>query len=311
MKPNALLMSKRIKRNAGVMPPRPAGAAWFAIMPMIPSILPLLLGLGLALTSGLAGCASPKQTLPPEPSHDGVVSKTAEPSSGVRAQSISVQVPSRSTFKAWTSKPVDRTLVMTREREVVEPGTDAAARAWIIRRFVVDPADPEGSGGKLTRESRIVVTEGGGIAISRELNYSENVRVEFTPPMSIIPAELRSGGAHTSGDVRMVVRPLNRPDQIKAQGTVRHSTTYEADETLRTPAGTFETYRLVSRFEADLGASTVENVTYQWFAPDIGMVAERRHEQTRALGLTIRNNREEWVLAGLGSDSGGSVPTEQ
>lgn len=271
--------------------------------------------LAVTLLTGLAGCSTPGDSAPVEPSESGVVASVGEPSSMVLAEAISVAVASRSEFVPWpaegqpTAGDSDTVMVVTRERQ--DPEIDAtpheaamaglAPRAWIVRRFLKNQANPEGSGGKLLREMRLVRTEAGGLAISEEVNHTEGVRVEFTPPMYVLPAELPIGGEQcVYEDIHMVVRPIDQPDRVKAQGTVRHVVCYEADETLRTPAGEYKAHRVMSRFEADLGASKIENVSDQWYVPGIGLVAERRHEQTRALGLLIRNNRDAWVLSSPG-----------
>lgn len=278
------------------------------------SLLLGVLGASLALTA----CSSGPSAVAPAPDQGGIVAESAPPTSSVLAEKISIDVASRLEFVRWSevddpsqsvsdSTPSRRVMVVTREAETPHADHDGQyapgmpARAWKVRRFLLRPGDPagEGSAGRLIREMRVVSTEGGGLAISEEINHVEGVRVEFTPPMYILPGELPLDGEQcVYENIKMVVRPIDRPDRIRAQGIVRHVVCYEADEVVRTPAGLFRAHRIMSRFEADLGGSKIENVTHQWFVPGVGLVAERRHETTKAVGFTIRNNREDWIVRG-------------
>lgn len=279
------------------------------------------------LLLALSGCASAPSAEAPQPSADGAVADSAAPTSRVLAERISVNVSSRSVFDRWRDaggRPAADTpsraqrMVVTREIEPAAADAPEAhtlgmpARAWVVRRFLMnagETSDDADAAGTLARQMRIVRTEGGGLAISEEINHTEGVRVEFTPPMYILPAELPLDREEcVFEDIKMVVRDADRPDRIKAEGTVRHVVCYEADETIRTPAGSFLAHRISSRFEADMGASRVENVTIQWFVPEVGLIAERRHEITRALGVTIRSNRDEWILR---SPAGGTDARSQ
>ena len=84
--------------------------------------------------------------------------------------------------------------------------------------------------------------------------------------------------------------------RVEASGKVRHSVCYEADETLRSPRRPLRTHRLVSRSSADLGPSR-SRTSRRSGTSRASASSPRRHEQTWALGLKIRNNRESWIAA--------------
>jgi hypothetical protein len=142
-----------------------------------------------------------------------------------------------------------------------------------------------------------MVLMGGNAAIERQVDHDERVDVTFDPPLVVMPETMAAGAAPLEQRVRMVVRPLGKPDRIRAQGEAVCVLEYVGEQVVSVPgreAGVPS--RLVrSTLRADLSPSSVVNVTEQWFADGIGLIAERRHERTSVLGVSVRDNREGFV----------------
>ncbi|HPO93117.1 MAG TPA: hypothetical protein PL072_06550 [Phycisphaerales bacterium] len=253
------------------------------------------------LGAGLCGCRADVSTQSAVgiATQDELVSESTPPAGAFEAESISSRAAQRVVLQPWgrNADPSQR-LTVTRERTTNDQneGLNIVRETWVLKRTRTGgKSDPDK---QPEREQRLVLTEGGSVALSDEINRTEGFKIEFEPPLYVLPAELpASGSPCVFEEVKMTVRPLSDLSRVEASGKVRHSVCYEADETLRSPAGPLRTHRLVSRFSADLGPSKVENITTQWYVEGVGLVAERRHEQTWALGLKIRNNRESWIAA--------------
>lgn len=290
-----------------------------------------------------SGCASDvtRESAVGEATQDDAITESTGPTSKVDASRITNDVSRRVVMVPWIagrgeggagggrgesstsssapsqSSSAERLTIIRQRRDEPNPdGHGVAPTSWHVRRFrTSDGTGVTFDAGIATeptpapiREQHIVLTEGGSIALSSEVNRVEGVVVEFEPPMYVLPARLPLDGQQcVYENIRMVVRPLADRTLERASGKVRHSVCYEADETLRTPAGEFRAHRLVSRFSADLGASKIENVTTQWYVLGVGLIAERRHEQTWALGIRIRNNREGWIAAEVDTQLAGAA----
>jgi hypothetical protein len=252
------------------------------------------------------GCASSGDA---GPAPGGVVVASSSPVSNIEAGRISEHVAERAVFVPWPAEgPASSAdsgstkrmvIIRSRRDDPQADGHGSSPTTWLINRTRVEPGAPLESA-KLEREQKLVLTEGHSVALSQEINHVEKVRVEFEPPMWVLPARLPTDGSQCVFEsVRMTVLAIDNPKDIRARGRVKHSVCYEADETLETPAGRFQAHRLVSRFNADLGTSRVENITTQWFVQDVGLVAEQRHEQSWALGVKIRDNRESWIVGSI------------
>jgi hypothetical protein len=150
---------------------------------------------------------------------------------------------------------------------------------------------------RVAREQLLRAMPEGSVELSREINHREGVVVIFEPPLVVLPREVEPDRPWTQ-KVHMRVHPIGNLKRTRAQGEVLNTISVEAQERLVTPAGIFDAVKIVSVFEADLGATTVRNQTEQWFASDprVGIVVERRHEKTTLVGVAIRDSTETWVL---------------
>lgn len=141
----------------------------------------------------------------------------------------------------------------------------------------------------------LLVSDAGDLALARSIDPADEVSTTFTPPMTVLPAGLALGQSR-SQTLRMVVRPLASPDQIRTQGQATRVITYTADERLRVPAGEFNTRRVHAVLTAKLGTANVTVTTDAWYTDALGLIAEQTTEVVKVFGLNIRQKRESWVL---------------
>lgn len=178
-------------------------------------------------------------------------------------------------------------------REQSEPGT------WTVRRWLLSAT---GDSERLISQQRYIVTSE-GLSLSEQFDYAERVEVVFEPPMLLIPGRM-SPGDHQEQDLHMKVHPLGSRTRIRAQGPAKSSIEYlgqePADSADAPPSSSLVRHSLA----ATLGAASVNNTTDQWLlpistpsGPAWSLIAERRREQTRVLGVQTRDNREHWILA--------------
>ncbi len=168
-------------------------------------------------------------------------------------------------------------------------------------RAEVEPGAPAASAAALEQtRSTLDMRLGpdGALLIERSTEARDDVFTVFEPALVAMPGALEAGVAHTQA-FRMVVHPIAAPGKVKTQGEARQTIVYEADQTVGTPAGTFECRRVLTIFEADLGPARVEVLTRSWYAPRVGLVAETIDERVWTLGILFRSRSEGWALASL------------
>ncbi len=211
-------------------------------------------------------------------------------------------VPRRARYVS-TIEGVSRLLLTSREPADAASGADSGG--WTISQVEADAPlasaahptlDPE----PIERTRATLTTTLGaaeGFRIVRSTENADAVFTTFQPPLIAMPASLRPGAGPQRQECSMVVRPIDHPDRIKAQGKATQEITYEADQAVRTPAGEFFCQRISTSFTATLGPANVRVETHAWYSRGIGLVAEESHEQVWTFGIPLRANREGWALA--------------
>lgn len=179
-------------------------------------------------------------------------------------------------------------------REQSEPGV------WTVRRWLL-PAP--GATERLVNQQRYIITPE-GLFLAEQLDQSERVEVVFEPPMLLIPTLMPPGDRHEQS-IHMTVHPLGNRKRVRAQGPAKSIIEYIGQERIDGPEGPISAALIRHHLTATLGAASVDNTTDQWLLPlrdkspepAWSLVAERRTEQTRVLGLQTRDNREHWILS--------------
>ncbi len=176
------------------------------------------------------------------------------------------------------------------------PDCRCAGRSWWVKYYRgTNTTEPE-------REVKMVIDVNGYISEAEEINRAEKVEIVYTPPLAVIPDKLRvqtDGNAGYQQDVKMVVHPLGNRAKVRASGMARNEIRYVGDEHITTAAGEFTARKLQSTLTADLSAATTTSTGEQWWADGVGLVFEKDHEMTKALGLKIRDNTTTMILSSV------------
>lgn len=154
----------------------------------------------------------------------------------------------------------------------------------------------EGQRTTVQRKQTLKLRADGAVLLAEEYNHAEGVEVVFDPPLEVLPARVEQGSEST-GRGGMTVHPLGDRTRVRAKGAYTSASRVERAARIRTPAGEFIAWKIVSRLDADLGPSRVSNNTESWVVPGVGLVAERQREETKVIGIKVRNNQSEWVAA--------------
>lgn len=171
---------------------------------------------------------------------------------------------------------------------------------WTVRRWLL-PAP--GASERLVNQQHYLITPE-GLFLAEQLDHVERVEVVFEPPMLLIPSVMSPGDRHEQA-LHMTVHPLGNRKRVRAEGPARSIVEYLGQDRIDRSGGQISAALIRHHLTATLGAANVNNTTDQWLLPirDHGaesawsLIAERRTEQTRVLGLQTRANREHWVLS--------------
>ncbi len=183
---------------------------------------------------------------------------------------------------------------------------DAADTADVLRhsgakRFLV--VDGDGKGDRLVRrltskgsgDDRVAfVRELGNGQVQQEVSEAESglhrlAAVEDSEHAALTrfePALQLSWGAQgkavTTEAKATVVKADDHSQQIDA-GESNMTVTHDADQRIVTPAGTFDCQRIRTDYEGRFGMARVKSTRYQYFALEVGLVAEHYEEKGVAL----------------------------
>lgn len=158
-------------------------------------------------------------------------------------------------------------------------------RSWLVSRRVDGEAGP--------REERLLVlnSDDGPLLMPEMLNFARGVRVEMDPPTIVLPARIDPAQPITR-ELRMRLPLLANPRRLRDRGIGTSELTYPHDQRVRTPAGIFNAHLLREVFTSRLGTATAVRTTDRWFAPEVGLVAERWTEEVRVLGVVVDRSRQ-------------------
>ncbi len=178
------------------------------------------------------------------------------------------------------------------------PDCHCAGRSWWVKYS----KSGAGAGALPEREVKMTIDASGYIAEAEEINRAEKVEIVYTPPLVVIPDKLpiqTSGNAAYHQDVKMVVHPLGDRSRTRTSGMAHNEIRYTGDELITTAAGEFTARKLLSTVTADLSAATSVNTTEQWWSDGVGLIFEKDHEITKALGIKVRENNATLMLSAI------------
>lgn len=141
----------------------------------------------------------------------------------------------------------------------------------------------------------------GSIVMPATLTRRDHAVSEFEPALSIAPPELRpSPPRDSTGDAeggltsrsRMTVVEEDSPRRVKEKGTATRELRIVDRVAISTPLGEFDAIRVSIEFRAKLSMASVREIATQYVVPGLGVVAESRREDVRAIGLFSRTTEQ-------------------
>lgn len=144
-------------------------------------------------------------------------------------------------------------------------------------------------------------TPDGAIVMPATLTHRDRATSEFEPALLMAPPELRAnksadaGGAATpttTTRVRMTVLEEDPPRRVKEKGSATRELRIVDRVAISTPLGDFDAIRVSIDFRAKLSMASVHEVATQYVVPGLGVVAEERREDVRAVGIFARTTEQ-------------------
>ena len=185
-----------------------------------------------------------------------------------------------------------------------EPTSDQPGSIRVQRVFYDANGRPDESTRTVMTLQR---TADGAVVLLQTIEHADKVITDFDPPMVIFPATL-TGGQPFLQTLRMVVHPIDRPRSIKTSGPATHEIELLGRESISTPAGTFDCFKVRTTLRASLGGAKVVQTTDTHFAPGAGIIAESQSLRVAVLGVPIRTDDSRLVLRALGKPGKPGAP---
>ena len=123
----------------------------------------------------------------------------------------------------------------------------------------------------------------GAILVMREVDNEENVRIEYDPPLELLPAKLETGKPRETR-CRMMVFDLSTGAQLE-EGECVHVVEYLGRRKVRSAAGEVEVCRTRAVRKMKLKLAQVEVLIEIDAVPGLGKVRSRIERNTKPLGL--------------------------
>jgi hypothetical protein len=134
----------------------------------------------------------------------------------------------------------------------------------------------------------------GGFVCTTNIDVPSGTTSTFTPPLPVIPHDLKPGEAFTAkGDI--VVHDTAPPAKRVASGTWTVSIVHDADVTLRFGDTNYDCTRIKTVYVADLGLATVKRTAFDFYAPDSGWVCQV-FEQTVTKLIIPETTTGTWII---------------
>jgi hypothetical protein len=251
-----------------------------------------------ACTAWVAGCASPPP-IEPERALSGVHADGSRPFVNPGRPLLAVEVARGPDTSISRSRQDEALRQVTQRRAVADRPERVEVLKSVQRRARAAVDAPGGDGADWVEDPRRSQAlqlrwEGGELLLTRTVEAGDNVATEFEPALLVLPRRLEPGRPFAQR-ARIVVRPLDRPDRVQAEGEALQETIYEADERLRLPAGEVLTHRVRQVLRMKLGPADITSTSVTWYAPGQGSVAETREEVVRVMGVVTRRDVQSWV----------------
>lgn len=173
---------------------------------------------------------------------------------------------------------------------IVVERSDAGEGRWRLRTYL----EPSGASGPGEQSRRLLQDEvvgrsaEGGAALLESINHAEGVIVRIAPALLILPGALGVDEEFTQ-KARMTLPLISNPARLREQGAVTKSMRVEGWQRLEAEGGSFDCVRVRETHVSHLSLAKSERITTSWYAPGVGLIAQRYTEEVKALGLTVRS----------------------
>ncbi|MCC7408587.1 MAG: hypothetical protein IT442_10985 [Phycisphaeraceae bacterium] len=127
-------------------------------------------------------------------------------------------------------------------------------------------------------------TDDGSIVITAEDSLTDNVHVEYDPPIPLLPADLDPTSKPLTGQSKMLVKNLSN-NSTRDEGACRYTLELLGTQKLRTAAGRYEVIVTRATRRVDLKLADADVTILTAFSPTQGPVAQQIRRLTKALGL--------------------------
>jgi len=156
--------------------------------------------------------------------------------------------------------------------------------------------DDQGWIATLTGWNRVRMTrsEQGAVLTHFDVDLASKVRVDYDPPITILPPRLAVGKPF-EGDCRVQVRNLD-DGSLRTRGTCQYRVELIGRQIVTTPAGEFDAFLVRTHRHMKLTLADAVITTLDAYGPQRGQVAHRLVKKVRLLGLVPTQSSREMRL---------------
>lgn len=151
--------------------------------------------------------------------------------------------------------------------------------------------------GALIDESTVALEDSGDVVLRKSLNHERGVRVMLDPPIRVLPKKLEAG-APLSQAAQIRLPYIKTPSKLRERGDATSELTLLGRQSVRVMGKDVEAFVVREVFTSKLQAATAVRTTDRWYAPGLGLVAERWQEEVTALGLVVERSGRAILLRG-------------
>ncbi len=177
----------------------------------------------------------------------------------------------------------------------VVAGDGVGTELWRTIEAIADPASSFGAtiavrtGGPSGPEQSLLLapSSDGGLSMPATLAHADRAMSLFEPALGIVPRRLVGGDAFTSRASMRVVGEADR-SRVRQEGEATRSMRIVDRCRIATPLGELEAVRVEIEFRARLALANASERAVQYIVPGLGLVAEERRKEVRALGILGR-----------------------
>ena len=120
-------------------------------------------------------------------------------------------------------------------------------------------------------------------------------RIVVYRPGLVLDPGMKAGETRTI-DRKITTYKVETPKKIEYHGTLHYTTRYVGAYRIKTPAGSFDTRLIEHSYEMKIGPAKAENLSWSFYADDVGNVAEVSQGSVKAVVLYRRSSKSARLL---------------